>query len=144
VNISESQAKAIVAFLQSQSFQGYIFDPNDHDESVHQIQVLDPSLSVFSFKPAVSPKVINGGTCFRHGAGSNMFNAIVTGPVRNPEDRRHVVNGLRACVDGALVIVCGGDLFPHPPEELEPIAELSITWGTTTSYGCMIGRYHKP
>lgn len=141
MNIFPSQAQAIASFLTERSFTGYIFDPNDHDESVHQLHDLSPDWSTFSFKPSVSNRVINGGTCFRHGAGSNMFNAIVTGPIRNGEDRRHVVNGLKACVDGALVIVCGGDQFPHPPEELE---SLPIEWNLTTSMGVMYGSYIKP
>ena len=146
MNISMAQTRAIIAFLESQNFEGYVFDPNDHDESVHGIQVLAPHFSVFSFKPAVSPKVINGGTCFRHGVGSNMFNAIVTGPIRNGEDRRHVVNGLRACVDGALVFVCNDGSHSTVPQErylvglgVEMMSVVSVEWDTI-----VIGKWVKP
>lgn len=104
MTITQTQADAISGYLQRIGFQGHIFDPNDHDESVHLISI-PPSQPfwIFSFKPSTSPRVINGGNMFTYGVAADSFDMIVTS---QPVDLSVVSQGMKTLKQGGLVCLC--------------------------------------
>jgi len=105
MTITQNQAEALSAYLQRIDFHGHIFDPNDHDESVHLIPI--PSSQpfwVFSFKPSVSPRVINGGNMFTYGVAADSFDAIVLKLA--DWDWETVMQGMKTLKVGGLVFLC--------------------------------------
>jgi len=106
MTITQTQADAISGYLQRIGFQGHIFDPNDHDESVHLISI-PPSQPfwIFSFKPSTSPRVINGGNMFTYGVAADSFDAIVTTGPSTQLDKDRLRQGLVTLKPFGLVIL---------------------------------------
>ena len=120
MTITQPQADALSAYLQRIGFQGHVFDPNDHDESVHLIPIPEGEpFWVFSFKPSVSPRVINGGNMFTYGVSTGSFDALVLKISNWNEDA--IKQGMKTLKAGGVVFMCvhrevrSGDraLFAH-------------------------------
>jgi len=114
MTITQTQADVISGYLQRIGFQGHIFDPNDHDESVHLISI-PPSQPfwIFSFKPSTSPRVINGGNMFTYGVAADSFDAIVTSWDRNVNESTTIIQGMKTLKPEGLVFLCvEGEVAP--------------------------------
>lgn len=138
MTITRTQADAISGYLQRIGFQGHIFDPNDHDESVHRIPI--PSAQpfwIFSFKPAISPRVINGGNMFTYGVAADSFDAIVTS--RPVDHLACLYQGMRTLKKDGLVLLCVEDSIGAGDRAL--FAKLNVSYLDIVIPKILVGRF---
>jgi len=106
MTITPDQLHALSGYLQWIGFTGVILDPNDHDESIHELTHLlpdDPYIRIYSFKPASHPHVLNGGHLFTYGITAESIDAIVTSSSWATDPTKA---GVMALKPGGLFFLC--------------------------------------
>jgi len=111
MTITPDQLHALSGYLQRIGFTGTILDPNDHDESIHQLANLlpsgpdDPYVRIYSYKPASNPNVLNGGHLFTYGVTGESMDAIITTGPSTQLDKDRLKEGLKTLKPFGLVIL---------------------------------------
>lgn len=145
MTITYEQLSALSGYLQRIGFTGVILDPNDHDESVHQLADLLPSdpespyIRVYSFKPATHPHVLNGGHLFTYGVTADSVDAIVASASPDgdefPRLTMHQIEAIRAGVsalkpDGQFFFCTTGQL--DVPYQRAMMVKVGVSYAGST------------